>query len=460
LPEPAGAANLPDIPKLEPGEGRRHVIVMIGDGMQMAHEVATSRYLYDSDQGLSFHAFPTRVFKTNWDEYTYNTRADALGLPHYSAKQFDPNVGYNPVIGGGLPYPLLDDNEERRRYFVEGPAPDSASTATAMSTGNKTYYSAIGVPLGYDGSNALEHASSLLRRFFGMAVGFVTTVEYYHATPAAFFAHNASRNAYTEISRELLNVVTPDVMIGAGYELGVFGPTDLDRLNASGKTVYVYRQNGIDGNDTVSAAAARAVTENKRLFGLFGNTSQGNFSSPVPVDSPGKPSIARGSIEDPTLAVAATSALKVLAADPDGFFLLIEQGDIDRANHSNDFARMVGCVSDLDAAVKAVVGFVDQPGDAIDWTNTTLIVTADHANSYLRFVRTMHAGDLPWQIGSAYPDGEITYGLGGHTSELTNVYVKGYAENRVSDYTNVYPGYPKILDETSIYRLILDGARR
>jgi alkaline phosphatase len=458
-PEPDGTTNRADVPRLEPGKGRRHVIVMIGDGMQMAHEVATSRYLYDADESLSFHSLPVRAFKTNWDEYTYNTRADALGLPHYSPSNFDPKVGYNPDIGGGMPYPLLDDNEDRRHYFVDGPAPDSASTATAMSTGIKTYYSAIGVPPGYDGTNALEHASALLRRFYGMATGFVTTVEYYHATPAAFFAHNASRNAYSEISNELLNQVMPNVMIGAGYNLGVFGPADLERLKEKGTYVYAHRQDGVDGNDTISTAATRAITENKNLFGLFGNASQGNFSSPVPGDYPGNPSVSRGSIEDPTLAVATLSALRVLATDPDGFFLLVEQGDIDRANHADDFARMIGCVSDLDAAVKAVVNFIEEPSDALDWTNTTLIVTADHANSYMRFQRTMHSGDLPWQLGSTYPDGEITYGLGGHSSELTNVYVKGFAEKRVAEYTNVYAGYPHILDETSIYRLILDGAR-
>ncbi|MGD8951724.1 MAG: hypothetical protein PVG62_13335, partial [Desulfobacterales bacterium] len=36
----------------------RHVILFIGDGMQMAHEVAAGRYLYGADDGLDFHRFP------------------------------------------------------------------------------------------------------------------------------------------------------------------------------------------------------------------------------------------------------------------------------------------------------------------------------------------------------------------------------------------------------------------
>jgi alkaline phosphatase len=458
-PKPDGTSNLPDVPALPPGVGRRHVIVMIGDGMQMAHEIAASRYLYDTDFGLSFHDLPVRTFKSTWDVTTYNQRASARGKSAYSPEDFDPNVGYDPAIGGAQPYPLLEDNEERRSYFVGGPYPDSAATATAMSTGIKTYSAAIGVSPSYDGTNGLEHASALLRRFYGMAVGLVTTVQFYHATPAGFFAHNTDRGQYSAIAHELMTQVMPDVMIGAGYGRSEFDPLDLESLQASGKYQYVHRRDSADGGEALLAAAAHAVQRGKRLFGLFGDPGLGNFVSPVPADDPGNPAVSRGSTQDPTLADASLAALQVLSQDPDGFFLMIEQGDIDRANHENDFARMIGCVSDLDAAVKAVKDFVDQPYDDVDWNNTTLIVTADHANSYMRFVKRLHAGDLPAQSGATYPDGEVTYGWGSHTSELVDVYVKGYAENQVKEYQTPYPGL-EIIDDTSVYRLILDAARR
>lgn len=459
LPQPPGSSNLPDIPPLQPGPGKRNVIVMIGDGMQMAHEVAASRYLYDVDDGLSFHALPVRAFKTTWDINVYDTRAASLGVDPYSPDNFDPNVGYNPAIGGRSPYPIEPDSEEKRAYFVGGPYPDSASTATAMSTGKKTHSASIGIPPDFDGTNALEHASSLLRRFYGMSVGLVTTVQFFHATPAGFFAHNVSRNAYSELAHELLTEVMPEVMIGGGYGRGEYAEDDLSQLRDTGKYVYVHRQEGLDGGDALLGAAARAAQGGKRLIGLYGNLEEGNFAPPVPVDNPGNPQVARGSLQDPTLADAALAALQVLSQDKDGFFVMIEQGDIDRANHANDFARMIGCVSDLDAAVRSVMQFVDNPNDDIDWNNTTLIVTADHANSYMRFAQRMHAGDLPAQSGATYPDGEITYGWGSHTSELVNVYVKGYAESQVAAYTTPYPGLP-IIDDTSIYRLVLDAARR
>ena len=71
--------------------------------------------------GCPFHAFPTRVFKTTWDVDVYDTWANALGVETYSRPTFDPNVGYDPKLGGAKPYPLLPDTPERRAYFLSGP---------------------------------------------------------------------------------------------------------------------------------------------------------------------------------------------------------------------------------------------------------------------------------------------------------------------------------------------------
>jgi alkaline phosphatase len=98
--------------------------------------------------------------------------------------------------------------------------------------------------------------------------------------------------------------------------------------------------------------------------------------------------------QTPTLA-----ALKVLSQDEDGLFLMAEQGDIDWANHANDFHRMVGTTYDLHMAVQAVIDFVNQPGDKMNWSNTLFIVTSDHSNSYMRNQAVLGAGDLPAQQG-------------------------------------------------------------
>ena len=51
------------------------------------------------------------------------------------------------------------------------------------------------------------------------STGVVTSVEWSHATPAGFVAHNASRNDYAAIANEMINDSGTDVIMGAGNPL-------------------------------------------------------------------------------------------------------------------------------------------------------------------------------------------------------------------------------------------------
>lgn len=437
---------------------RRHVIIVIGDGMQLAHEIAASRYMTGQDDGLSFHAFPERTFQTTWDIDVYNAHALGRGVPIYSPLSFDPTVGYDPDVGGTAPYPLSPDSIEGIQYFL-GPAGYSSSTATAMATGQKTQADNIAWAPGDLEGGELETSPQILRRVYGMSVGFVTTGYLPGATPAGWFAHNRIRWDFLGISHEMLAVSRPEVVLaGSGGPTGVsyVSPEDVEAMRASEDYVTVERAAGVDGSMAVMAAAVSARQQQKKLFGLFG-AGDPSFAPPIPIDSPGQPAFFRSTTEDPSLEAASVAALEVLSQNPAGFFLMVEQADIDRANHANDFAWMIGCVHDLDDAVAAMVAFVDRPGDEVEWSNTTLIVTADHANSLLRLVRRLEMGDLPTQVGSVYPDGDVTYGSGNHTNELVTVYVRGLAADQVASYETVYPGLG-IIDNTSIFHLTMDAA--
>jgi alkaline phosphatase len=199
----------------------------------------------------------------------------------------------------------------------------------------------------------------------------------------------------------------------------------------------------------------------------------GNFESLKPYDLPGTPVVKQATSENPTFTEASLAALKVLSQDPNGFFVMLEQGDIDWANHDNDFQRMVGTTKDLDDAVQAIIDFVNQPGDGMDWTNTLLIVTADHSNSYTRLAKKLGAGDLPNQVAKPagyvcppgtycgkfiYPDGEVTYGSGDHTNELVRLYSFGAGTLNFLKYEgDWYPG-TRILDNTHIFHVMMDAA--
>ncbi len=212
----------------------------------------------------------------------------------------------------------------------------------------------------------------------------------------------------------------------------------LEVIKADSEYLVVERQANINGGENLLNAGRSAKRNKKKLFGLFGGPN-GNFESPWASDTPGFPSF-EVNIENPSLKEAAMASLEVLSQDEDGFFLMIEQGDIDWANHENDFRLMIGTMWEMNEAVQAVIEFVKRPGDDIHWGNTLLIVTSDHANSYMRLRKELGIGDLPSQIykpqgykcppgffcGSyVYPDGEVSYSTEKHTNELVRLYSLG-----------------------------------
>jgi alkaline phosphatase len=466
-------ANWQDtIQKFRTDNPAKHIILFIGDGMQFAHEIATSRYLFGRDQGLLFHTFPFKHNVTTWDVTTYNRYA---GSPAYDPSAIDPSVGYDPTKGGPTPYPrnadLIDDAYFLTTIAGKESATDSASAATAWATGYKTEDGNIAWLPGDPVGGSIPTVAEILRSAKGMAIGVVSTVPFSHATPAAHVSHNVSRNNYLEIAQEILTDVKPEVVIGGGHPsfnsngFQYISQPTYDTVKADPNYVVAERQTGVDGGVSLLQAAQQAAAQGRKLFGLYGGAG-GNFESPVPLDAPGLPTVQRATIESPTLSQATLAALHVLSRDEDGFFVMIEQGDIDWANHANDFQRMVGTTWDLGEAVRAAVDFVNRVGDDVTWDNTLILVTADHANSYTRLVETLGAGDLPTQDGSCsyggpactYPDGDVTYGTENHTNELVRLYAVSNGATLLSKHVQSWYSCHKIVDNTQIFHVMTAAA--
>ncbi len=478
------APNRPRAPEAE------HIILVIGDGMQYEHEIATGRYLTGNDTKLAFHRLPYQGVVATWDVTTYDNYAGWLGHAGFDPTAVQPWVGYNPAYGGAAPYPMqtegiVDD------YFLYIPedgykpfATDSASAATTYATGYKTDDGNIAWLPGDFDDGALQTIAETLRDEKGYAIGVVSTVPFTHATSAAFTSHNVYRSNYSEIAWEMLTEVEPDVVIGAGHpgcweegcESGYI-PAELYwgmKTDTGDDYVFVERMDGVDGGVAVREAAQVAAAEDMKLFGLFGGPG-GNFESPIPLDQPGSPELVRAAIEDPLLADAAVAALDVVAGDEDGFFLMIEQGDIDWANHGNDYARMIGTTWDLNQAVRAIVRYVNRGGDDMNWSNTLLVVTSDHANSYMRLTDdpALGKGDLPLQVPPEgeevcgayrtpfceYPDGEVTYEVGEHTNELVMLYARGAAAKLLRSFEGDWYPCTDIIDNTQVYRVMMRAVR-
>lgn len=468
----------------------KHVILFIGDGMSLASEIAASRYLYGNDDGLAWHSFRTRVYVATWDVTVYNRNAERSGRPPYDERAFSPALGYDAKAEGRRPHPLETSLAERLASRRIRPSVDSAAAATAMSTGRKTESGRVAWLPDEGPEGRLRTILEEFREKRGGAIGIVSTVPFNHATPAPFVSRNVSRSHYytgrrgyegVGIADEIIRETKPDVVIGGGHPLldnpeldpqkGFISAALLDELRSGSEYVFVERRPGVDGGLALLDAAERAVAEGRRLFGLFGGPG-GNFETPVAANSPGSPSVSRAGEENPLLLDATLAALRVLSRNPRGFFVMVEQGDIDWAHHDNDFGRMIGAMSDLEEAVRAAVAFVDMPGDDIDWTNTALLVTADHATGGFMLApdKRLGIGELPRQHRLSdeelkakrkaltdgeyvspfvYPDGEVRYITSGHSNELVTLSVTGPLGRFFLEYKGLwYPG--PIIDNTHI----------
>jgi alkaline phosphatase len=230
---------------------------------------------------------------------------------------------------------------------------DSAAAATAMATGVQTNNGMLGLdPQGNSLTTILEMAETR-----GMATGLVTTVQLAHATPAAFAVHVEDRDQLPEIA-DLMAGKEIDVLLGGGEDdfmrwtdVGCYPgighqPNDNDlaaEMIGRGYT-YICTQEQLLGLNTAIE---------RQVLGLFGGDE---------IEAPFQP----------TLAEMTQTALEILSQDPDGFFLMVEAGQIDWAAHNNQAEEAMRFTIDLDTAVTMALIFT------LEHPNTLLIVAADH----------------------------------------------------------------------------------
>ncbi len=465
----------------------KNIIIFIGDGMHKEHQIAASRFFTGKDEELTWHNFPYRSSVSTWDINTYNRYAYIKGDKLYSKDNIDYSLGYSPLIGGKTAN--SSESLKRRNYFLNKlplvykenlykiPATDSAAAATAMFTGQKAETKAISFQT-YNGENKpLKTIAEIFREKNKGSIGLITTVPFNHATPAALISHSESRNNYYSavdtkegIANQMI-AFQPEVLIGGGHPAynkgwGVkkYLSNDLYNLMKNSKGyIFIDRQNKLDASQNIKTAADQAKTMNKKLFGLFGS-KKGHLNNIKPVYKDGTPIVKRDSKENPYLKDCVLAALNVLSQNKNGFLLLAEQGDIDWANHENNYKHMIGAVWDMDTAVSTAVKFVDKPDDDIDWTNTILVVTSDHANSYMRIKNKekLKKGTLPRQFklfNYHYPLREVKYYTHAHTNELVDIYIKGQGIDTFRENEGKYYPGTRILDNTQIFDSLINELR-
>lgn len=230
-------------------------------------------------------------------------------------------------------------------------APDSASTATSLATGHKTYSGSINVD--ETGTVEYETIAEKLHDQKGYSIGVITSVNLNHATPAAYYAHQASRNDYYEIGLELID---------SGFEYFAGGGL-LDPDGADGDKLNLYDQAEAAGYTVaMTQEEAEAVTNGPVVI----------------IDEHLADSDAMAYEIDRTddmwaLADYVEKGIEVLSQDEDGFFMMCEGGKIDWACHANDAASTIHDTQALADAVQVAIDFAAEHPD-----ETLILVTGDH----------------------------------------------------------------------------------
>ena len=189
-----------------------------------------------------------------------------------------------------------------------------------MATGFKVNNGVISMAIPGDGRELVTVLERLKSQ--GKRTGLVTTTFVTHATPAAFGAHESSRSNYAAIAGDYLSQTLPTVLFGGGAN----GMTP-EAAEAAGYTVVT---------DTVGVLALNMETITM-TSGQFGDTH-------LPYEYDGLGSL-------PHLSEMTEVALDILEEDPDGFFLMVEGGLIDKAGHLNDIQRNISETIEFAGAV-------------------------------------------------------------------------------------------------------------
>jgi alkaline phosphatase len=300
----------------------------------------------------------------------------------------------HPGEEGLLAFEQLPHLAHAKTWNTDAQVPDSAGTMTAMMSGVKTKAGVIGLSDRAERGDPASMPASRVPTLFevaearGLATGIVTTARITHATPAACYAHAASRGwesdaalpwaarraGVSDIARQLVAFDAGDgleVALGGGR--AAFLPRDRadpehpDQRGArrDGRDlVAAWRERFPAGRFVWSRAQLEALDLSKtpRVLGLF-SPSHMAYEVDRADDTGGEPSLTE----------MTKAALAILGRHTKGFVLMVEAGRIDHAHHANNAYRALTETIELARAVEAAQALTSRD-------DTLIVVTADHGH--------------------------------------------------------------------------------
>lgn len=281
-------------------------------------------------------------------KYVFVIIGDGMGIGHVMATET-----YNRATLGNKDNLLmmqLPVTSFAMTYSKTGSITDSAAAGTALATGTKTRNGMIGMNADTIAVNSI--ATQLKRR--GWGVGVVTSVGFDDATPAAQYAHQASRKMYAEIGRD--GAHSDFDFIGGSYTL----MARKDKAACEG-IFDTYRQEGyavVDKSEKVGELNGGKVL-------LVGGYQSNPDNIGYTIDS------IAGAARLKDMAAACIGHLQKVS--PDRFYVMIEGGNIDLAAHANDGAAVIKEVLAFQETIREAYNFYLAHPD-----ETLIVITADH----------------------------------------------------------------------------------
>ncbi len=356
------------------GRQARNIIVLLGDGMGIAHRTAARILSRGVRNGRA---------------------AGRLAMDGLEATGMVMTGSLNSVITDSSPGMAAYVTGQKSNNNQEGVFPDNTADA-------------------FDNPR-IEYLGELLRRTRGPGfnVGIVTTSDVTDSTPAANAVHTSDRFAGAAIAARFLderrtNAVT--VLLGGGArhfvpKSGGGGRADERRLFEEFADAGYRRLSNATEVHTMLADPKPA----SRLLGLFhpshlpvafDKVGAGRYS-----DELGDPKNAAYR-DTPMLDDLTRLALRSLAAhSPSGFYLMVEGASIDKRAHAADAERTIWDVIEFDRAVKVALDFARKTNTDRDPGNDTLVVvTADHECGGLAIIGVGNERYAPTVLGKAVRD--------------------------------------------------------
>lgn len=316
----------------QPPEVANHVFVFMGDGMGINH-VAAARYLAQEEK-------------------------EALSDHIWSSSSFDSfrNIGL-----------MTTHNLDRN-------VTDSAASATAMFTGNKTFNEALNC-----NPETGETYTPLAKRLSdaGIAVGVVSTTTLEHASPAALYAVSEDRYDYTQIAEQGIACGWLDFWAAGGF---VWDQEEMNQAAENAGFTVADKPDEIRAltGDSLPALVAAADDEAAPYMAYEIDRSRNAYY--------GEDTIAFGD-----LVRQAVSCF----SEEERFFLFAESAKVDTASAALDLKTALCEVMALDGAVEAALKFYEEHPE-----DTLIVVLSDHETGGLRLRTDMDYGELTTQVAS------------------------------------------------------------